>query len=80
MLSLGQFPEDPDNEYIPALPFRALSSSTRNAPRGPDAGALWPETLFLWDTGRQGLRGAAGQRPSIRFWMGRREAARRLGE
>ena len=32
VLSLGQFPEDPDNEYIPALPFRALSSSTRNAP------------------------------------------------
>ncbi|MCC2655600.1 MAG: hypothetical protein K0Q76_708 [Panacagrimonas sp.] len=32
VLSLGQFPEDPDNEFIPALPFRALSSSTRNAP------------------------------------------------
>jgi hypothetical protein len=32
VLSLGQFPEDPNNEYIPALPFRLLSSSTRNAP------------------------------------------------
>lgn len=32
VLSLGQFPEDPDNQFIPALPFRLLSSSTRNAP------------------------------------------------
>lgn len=32
VLSLGQFPEDPNNEYIPALPFRLLSSSTRTAP------------------------------------------------
>lgn len=32
VLSLGQFPEDPDNQFIPALPFRLLSSSTRNSP------------------------------------------------
>lgn len=32
VLSLGQFPEDPNDQYIPALPFRLLSSSTRNAP------------------------------------------------
>ena len=32
ILSLGQFPEDPNDQYIPALPFRLLSSSTRNAP------------------------------------------------
>lgn len=32
VLSLGQFPEDPDDQFIPALPFRLLSSSTRNAP------------------------------------------------
>lgn len=32
VLSLGQFPEDPDNRFIPGQPFRTLSSSTRNAP------------------------------------------------
>ncbi len=32
VLSLGQFPEDPDNQFIPGQPFRTLSSSTRNAP------------------------------------------------
>lgn len=32
VLSLGQFPEDPNDQFIPGLPFRLLSSSTRNAP------------------------------------------------
>ncbi|WP_282819978.1 S53 family peptidase [Curtobacterium flaccumfaciens] len=36
------------------------ASAATWSPRGPDAGALWPETLFLWDTGRQGLRSAPG--------------------
>ncbi len=31
VLSLGQFPEDPNNEFRPGLPFRLLSSSTRNS-------------------------------------------------
>ena len=31
VLSLGQFPEDPDNQFRAALPFRLLSSSTRNS-------------------------------------------------
>lgn len=36
------------------------ASAAMWSPRGPSAGALWPETLFLWDTGRQGLRSAPG--------------------
>ncbi|MFT2691810.1 S8 family serine peptidase [Clavibacter zhangzhiyongii] len=36
------------------------ASAATWSPRGPQAGALWPETLFLWDTGRQGLRSAPG--------------------
>ncbi|MDA3804311.1 S8 family serine peptidase [Clavibacter sp. CT19] len=36
------------------------SSAATWSPKGPSAGALWPETLFLWDTGRQGLRSAPG--------------------
>lgn len=32
VLSLGQFPEDPDNTFVPGQPFRTLSSSTRTAP------------------------------------------------
>ncbi|MFT2752599.1 S8 family serine peptidase [Clavibacter sp. Sh2088] len=36
------------------------ASAATWSPRGPSAGALWPETLFLWDTGRQGLRSAPG--------------------
>ncbi|MGQ0621784.1 MAG: DUF1302 domain-containing protein [Panacagrimonas sp.] len=31
VLSLGQFPEDPDNQFRSGLPFRLLSSSTRNS-------------------------------------------------
>ncbi|MGQ0698511.1 MAG: DUF1302 domain-containing protein [Panacagrimonas sp.] len=31
VLSLGQFPEDPDNQFRAGLPFRLLSSSTRNS-------------------------------------------------
>lgn len=36
------------------------ASAATWSPRGPSAGALWPETLFMWDTGRQGLRSAPG--------------------
>ncbi|UKF25571.1 S53 family peptidase [Clavibacter seminis] len=36
------------------------ASAATWSPKGPSAGALWPETLFLWDTGRQGLRSAPG--------------------
>jgi len=36
------------------------ASAATWSPTGPSAGALWPETLFLWDTGRQGLRSAPG--------------------
>ena len=49
VLSLGQFPEDPDNEYIPALPFRALSSSTRNAP-------VYENGRPAKDSGQYGIR------------------------
>jgi hypothetical protein len=36
------------------------ASAATWSPKGPSAGALWPETLFMWDTGRQGLRSAPG--------------------
>ncbi|UKF80940.1 S53 family peptidase [Clavibacter californiensis] len=36
------------------------ASAATWSPKGPSAGALWPETLFLWDTGRQGLRSGPG--------------------
>ncbi|XXM90665.1 S53 family peptidase [Clavibacter nebraskensis] len=36
------------------------ASAATWSPTGPSAGALWPETLFMWDTGRQGLRSAPG--------------------
>ena len=36
------------------------ASAATWSPTGPSAGALWPETLFLWDTGRQRLRSAPG--------------------
>lgn len=31
VLSLGQFPEDPDGQFVPAYPFRLFSSSIRSA-------------------------------------------------
>lgn len=49
VLSLGQFPEDPNNQYIPGLPFRLLSSSTRNAPVAEN---LTPAS----DEGQYGIR------------------------
>ena len=49
VLSLGQFPEDPNNQFIPGQPFRTLSSSTRNSPLSENANA--PK-----DTGQYGLR------------------------
>ncbi|OUE20529.1 Pseudomonalisin precursor [Clavibacter michiganensis] len=36
------------------------ASAATWSPTGPSAGALWPETLYMWDTGRQGLRSAPG--------------------
>ncbi|MGJ1747923.1 S53 family peptidase [Clavibacter sepedonicus] len=36
------------------------ASAATWSPTGPSAGALWPETLFLWDTGRQSLRSGPG--------------------
>lgn len=49
ILSLGQFPEDPNDQFIPAEPFRTLSSSTRNSPLSENARA--PK-----DTGQFGIR------------------------
>lgn len=39
------------------------ASAATWSPRGPDAGALWPETLFVWDTGPQSLRSGPGWDP-----------------
>tara|TARA_R110000787_G_scaffold6770_1_gene23468 strand:- start:4315 stop:6546 length:2232 start_codon:yes stop_codon:yes gene_type:complete len=39
VLSLGQFPEDPNDQFIPGQPFRTLSSSTRNSPLSESARA-----------------------------------------
>ncbi|WIB26587.1 S53 family peptidase [Curtobacterium sp. MCSS17_015] len=36
------------------------ASAATWSPKGPDAGALWPETVFVWDTKPQSLQSAPG--------------------
>ncbi|MGQ0503292.1 MAG: DUF1302 domain-containing protein [Panacagrimonas sp.] len=49
VLSLGQFPEDPDNQFRAGLPFRLLSSSTRSS-------SLRENSRPASDSGQYGVR------------------------